>query len=49
MFIALKELDKAYDVNEGNSNMLYLRAMIYLYLGKTDEGLQDIVKATAKS
>jgi len=45
----LKELDKAYDINDSNSNMLYLRSLIYMYLGKTDEGLQDIIKAISKS
>jgi hypothetical protein len=45
----LKELDKAYDVNDSNSNMLYLRALIYMYLGKSEDGLQDIIKAISKS
>lgn len=45
----MKELDKAYDINDANSNMLYIRALIYLYLGKTEEGLQDIIKAITKS
>jgi hypothetical protein len=34
IFTGLKELDKGYDVNDGNSNMLYIRSLIYLYLGK---------------
>jgi tetratricopeptide (TPR) repeat protein len=49
VFIALKELDKAYDINDSNSNMLFLRSLIYMHLGKTDDGLQDIVKAISKS
>lgn len=49
IFSGLKELDKAYDVNDSNSNMLYFRGLVYLYLGKYDEALQDIVKAISKS
>jgi tetratricopeptide (TPR) repeat protein len=42
-------LDKAYDINDGNSNLLYYRGLVYLYLGKFDEALQDIIKAISKS
>lgn len=34
VFLALKELDKAYDMNNANSNQLFLRGLIYYYLGK---------------
>lgn len=34
VFLALKELDKAYDVNNAHSNQLFLRALVYYYLGK---------------
>lgn len=29
--------------------MLYLRSLIYMYLGKCDDALQDIIKAISKS
>ncbi len=29
--------------------MLYLRSLIYMYLGKIEDGLQDIIKAISKS
>ena len=45
----MKELDKAYDINDSNSNMLYFRGLVYLYLGKYEEALQDVVKAISKS
>jgi hypothetical protein len=45
----LKELDKAYDMNDGNSNLLFIRSLIYAYLGKYEESLDDIIKGIAKS
>lgn len=49
VFLALKELDKAYDLSNSNSNQLFLRGLIYYYLGKINEGLEDIGKAISKS
>ena len=36
-------------MSDSNSNMLYLLSLIYMYLGKSDDGLQDIIKAISKS
>ena len=49
IFAGLKEFDKAYDINDSNSNMLYYRGLVYLYLAKYEEALQDIIKAISKS
>jgi hypothetical protein len=47
--MGLKELDKAYDINNSNSNLLFLRCLFYYYLGKITEGLEDIGRAISKS
>ncbi len=49
IFEALKQLDKAYDITDSNSNLLFIRSLIYAYLGKFEESLEDIIKAISKS
>lgn len=46
---SLEELDKACAINDSNSNLYYIKALLFLFLNQCEEGLEGIVNAITKS